>query len=91
MMLDSGYSKQLFRLTRSSSNFGVSDRTLLSIIDGSGGLLIRRRRRSRTPPRLPRLSCGRVLVCVARMAAGRCSGGVDWRGVGRKDSKASLE
>ena len=71
MMLDSRYSKQLFRLTRSSSNFGVSDRTLLSIIDGSGGLLIRRRRRSRTPPRLPRLRCGRVLVCVARIAAGR--------------------
>ena len=76
-----------------SSSLGLHEAhpTLLSIIDGSGGLLIRRRRRSRTPPRLPRLSCGRVLVCVARMAAGRCSGGVDWRGVGRRDSKASLE
>ena len=62
-------------------------KALLSIIDGSSGLLTHRRRRSRTPPRLPRLRCGRVLVCVARMAARQCSGGVDWRVVGRRESK----
>ena len=67
----SRYSKQLLWFARSSSILGVSDRALLRMIEGSGGLLVLRRRRSRRPPRLPLFRSRRAPVFVVRISAGR--------------------